>query len=141
MVAEQKLVDLLHQSSNLGFVQPIVDEHHGQICAMSRLHDGDISGRRDSPRSANCRAESWLVGEGRLSEWCGSPEHGETDPVTGALARFQGQRRRPTSSGLPPGVEGDIEQTPRRGPASVRLALGLGSSSMILRAMMGCAVA
>lgn len=50
---------------NSRFVQPTADEHHGQICAMSRLHDADISGRRDSPRSANCRAE-W---DGRAGWW------------------------------------------------------------------------
>lgn len=54
-------------------------------------------------RELPCR-EVWrakLLGESRLSDACGSPEHGETDPVTGALARFQGQKRRPTSFGRP----------------------------------------
>lgn len=40
------------------------------------------------------------------------PDHGETEPVTGALARFQGQKRRPTSSGPPSGdAHGDICET------------------------------
>lgn len=67
---------------------------------------------------------------GRLSGAVDLPGHGETDLVTGALARFQGQERRPTSCGLASDDEGDIGQAARRGPASARLARR--STSMVL---------